>query len=93
MRNSYQGEAYAENGLSDKCLDCVKIASSYLDNCPIKCVSMNVDDRKYLRFLEKKRPSLEVFERMVEILIGAQKKTDQLLNTLNASLLETPKAI
>lgn len=54
---------------------------------------MNDEARKYLRFLEKKRPSLEVFSSMVQILSQVQEKTDQLQNVLNASLLETYKTI
>lgn len=54
---------------------------------------MNDEDRKYLRFLEKKRPSLEVFERMVQILTNTQRETEQLYITLNTSLLKTFKTI
>jgi len=54
---------------------------------------MSEEDRKYLNSVKKMRPSSEVFGRMVQILTGAQKKTDQLLDTLNTSLLETFKTI
>lgn len=54
---------------------------------------MNDEDRKYLRFLEKKRPSLEVFERMVQILTNTQRETEQLFIALNTSLLKTFKTI
>lgn len=53
---------------------------------------MNDEDRKYLRSEKKMRPRIEVFERMVQILAGVQKKSDQLLQTINKSLLETFKS-
>lgn len=40
---------------------------------------MNEEDKKYLRSVKKIRPSLEVFEKMVQILANIQSKTDQLL--------------
>lgn len=40
---------------------------------------MSDEDKKYLKSIKKVRPSLEVFEKMVEILKETQKKTDQLL--------------
>lgn len=42
---------------------------------------MGEEDRRYLRSVRKMRPSLEVFEKMVEILRDVQEKTDQLLKT------------
>lgn len=41
---------------------------------------MSEEDKKYLRWTKKMRPSLEVFEKMVQILTEMQEKTDQLLN-------------
>lgn len=40
---------------------------------------MNEEDKKYLRSVSLRRPSLEVFEKMVQILANIQSKTDQLL--------------
>lgn len=54
---------------------------------------MNDEAREYLKSLEEKGPSLEVFKRMVQILTNAQKKTEQLQITLDTSLLETFKTI
>jgi hypothetical protein len=42
---------------------------------------MNDEDRKYLRYVKRLRPSLEVFERMVQILKNIQEQTNQLLKT------------
>lgn len=53
---------------------------------------MNDEDRKYLRSEKKMRPGIKVFERMIQILADVQKKSDQLLNTINKSLLETFKS-
>ncbi len=54
---------------------------------------MNDEDRKYLQSVRKMRPSLEIFSGMVRILENTHKHTDQLLNNLNKSLLETFKTI
>jgi hypothetical protein len=54
---------------------------------------MNNEDKKYLKSAEKMRPSLEVFNRMVQILTQTQEKANQLLNIANISLLETSKTI
>ncbi len=40
---------------------------------------MSDEDREYLKSTEKITPSLEVFEKMVQILTNVQEKTDQLL--------------
>ncbi|MDO8583234.1 MAG: hypothetical protein Q7R51_01780 [bacterium] len=42
---------------------------------------MNEEDKKYLKAAKKMRSSLEVFERLVQILSNIQDKTDQLLKT------------
>ena len=40
---------------------------------------MSEEDRKYLRSVRFRRPSFEVFEKMVQILKNVQEQTDQLL--------------
>lgn len=67
--------------------------SSHMETFCIECINMNDEDRKYLKSVEKKRPSLEVFKRMVSILAQTQGKTDQLLTIADTSLLETFKTI
>lgn len=54
---------------------------------------MNADDKKYLKSVEKARPSSEVFSGMVRILKDMHKKTDELLNKVNDSLLKTSKTL
>ena len=40
---------------------------------------MNDEDREFLRSTKKMTPSLEVFERMVQILTNVQEQTNQIL--------------
>ncbi|KKQ29855.1 MAG: hypothetical protein US43_C0001G0011 [Candidatus Levybacteria bacterium GW2011_GWA1_37_16] len=54
---------------------------------------MNNEDREYLRFAAKTRPSTEVFERMVQILTSIGKNTDQLRTTMDTALLEASEPI
>jgi len=54
---------------------------------------MNDEDKKYLRFERKARPSFEVFSRMVQILKSVHAKTDLLTNKVYDSLLKTSKDI
>jgi len=54
-------------------------------------IFMNIEDRKYLKMLSKRRPGLEVFEGMVQILKKLQEKTDELMDKLNNTLLQASK--
>lgn len=51
---------------------------------------MNDADKKYLKDVEKLQPSLEIFNKMVQILKSMEEETNQLLNTANNYLLERP---
>lgn len=52
---------------------------------------MSDEDRRYLRFLNRRRPGLEVFVQMVEMLTNTQKRTDQILVRTKEFLLKTYK--
>jgi hypothetical protein len=54
---------------------------------------MNDEDRKYLKAAERMRPSFEIFNRMVKILVNEKEEVDQLMTKANVSLLETYKTI
>lgn len=54
---------------------------------------MNDEDRKYLRSAEKARPSLEVFQGMVQILSNTHERIDRLMDAINNSLLEASEPI
>ena len=45
---------------------------------------MSDEDRKYLRFVKKLRPSIDVFGRLVQILTKVQDETNRILK--NSSL-------
>jgi hypothetical protein len=56
-------------------------------------LNMDNEDRKYLRAIEKARPGIEVFARMVQILKNEQRKVNELLTLVDTTLLESCKAV
>jgi hypothetical protein len=52
---------------------------------------MNNEDRKYLRTTERIGPSLEIFNKLVEILIDEQKRIDKLFTAADTFLIKTSK--
>jgi hypothetical protein len=70
-----------------------ELRQALLKNVEYNALNMNDEDRKYLRTLDRMRPSLEVFSRMVKILENEQKQTDQLLLAADTSLLETYESL
>jgi len=54
---------------------------------------MNNEDRKYLRYAQRLRPSLEVFGKMAKILTVELEQINRLLVVADTSLLKTFKTI